>query len=680
MKISNFRSYGPVETIIDFEDITTFIGANSSGKSAALQALTKLFGESNAERSLEKADFHVSNDEVVEDVQKRELYIEAQFSFPEIDDDNDETQYTIPTYFNNFVIANPGEQPYLRIRLQASWEESNTPDGIIEGKICYISLEENAEEKMTKVPASDLAQIKMIYVPAIRNPSTLLKNATGTLLWRVLKSINWSSETKANIKSQLKSAEDALFEEAGLEKVRDSLKLHWKKYHKDPRYSEANIRFNSTDLDQLIKKFEVDFMPSQTRKAFSIDALGDGLRSLFYLSLIDSFLEIEQQALGSNHDDETPLFNMQIPALTILAIEEPENHVSPHLLGNIVVNLKQIALKSNSQVILTSHTPAIVKRVSPESIRFFKISTEGIVTSVKNIVLPVKNGSAENEEAFKYVKEAVKAYPEIYFAKLVILGEGDSEEIVLPKAIELETDQQLDSMAISVVPLGGRHVNHFWRLLHKLEIPYITLLDFDKEREGGGWGRIKYALDQLLKLGYKREGLLKLSDDSVLSTESLAEMHTRAENNPKNQNGWLKRLEEYNVYFSGPLDLDFMMIEAYPDAYKSLLQGNEGPRIKDVGKILDIENNEPLLEEYKERVALAIKHALKDGGGSGDTYTFEQQKLMVWYDYFFLQRGKPVTHRLALLNIENEEFKEKLPLSLKRLLKRMKNKLGMEGS
>lgn len=678
LRISNFRSYGPTETVIDFEDITTFIGANSSGKSAALQALTKLFGETNSDRALEKSDFYVSHDEVLEDLERRELYIEANFSFPEIENDEGETHYAIPTYFDNFVVENTGEPPFLRIRLQATWEQSNTPDGIIESKVNYVSLSEDAEEVATKIPPSELSQIKIIYVPAIRNPSTLLRNATGTLLWRVLKSINWSTETKDNIKDQLKRAEESLFEEAGLERVRDSLKDHWKKYHKDTRYSEANIRFNSTDLDQLIKKFEVDFMPSITQKAYSIDSLGDGLRSLFYLSLVDSFLEIEQQAMENSEDEDAPLFNIQIPALTILAIEEPENHVSPHLLGNIIVNLNRIASKNNSQVILTSHTPAIVKRVLPESIRYFNISVDEVVTKVKKIVLPRLQGSAENEEAYKYVKEAVRAYPEIYFSKLVILGEGDSEEIVIPKAIELETEDHLDSISVSVVPLGGRHVNHFWKLLNELEIPYVTLLDLDKERNGGGWGRIKYALSQLIKIGVDKSELLSLMDGSILSDEDMNDMHTWDESYVDNQMTWIQRLESYDIYFSSPLDLDFMMLEAFPDAYKRILRVNEGPRIDKVGKVLEIENDEPELPEYLERVSNATKHALKEGGSSGDTYTIEQKKLMVWYDYFFLQRGKPVTHRLAILNITDELFEERLPAPLKRLIASVKQKISGE--
>lgn len=51
---------------------------------------------------------------------------------------------------------------------------------------------------------------------------------------------------------------------------------------------------------------------------------------------------------------------------------------------------------------------------------------------------------------------------------------------------------------------------------------------------------------------------------------------------------------------------------------------------------------------------------------------------MVWYDYFFLQRGKPVTHRLALLNISDVTFKDSLPAPLKRLVAKVKQKLNGE--
>jgi hypothetical protein len=209
-----------------------------------------------------------------------------------------------------------------------------------------------------------------------------------------------------------------------------------------------------------------------------------------------------------------------------------------------------------------------------------------------------------------------------------------------------------------------------------LNIPYVTLLDLDKERYGGGWGRVKYALEQLIKIGTNKSELLLLSNNTILSDEELDNMHTRNESHAKNQQAWINMLERYDIYFSSPLDLDFMMLEAFPEAYKNVLKNNEGPRIDKVGSITDIEDNDPALPEYIERVDVATKHALKERGSSGDTFTMEQKKLMVWYDYFFLQRGKPVTHRLALLNITDEVFVDRLPAPIKQLLVKVKQKLN----
>jgi putative ATP-dependent endonuclease of OLD family len=103
-------------------------------------------------------------------------------------------------------------------------------------------------------------------------------------------------------------------------------------------------------------------------------------------------------------------------------------------------------------------------------------------TVVKSITLP-----PDSNDAHKFVREAVLAYPELYFARLVILGEGDTEEIVLTRMLQARGSAE-DVTSVLVVPLGGRHVNHFWRLLRALGIPYLTLLDLDLARHGGGLG------------------------------------------------------------------------------------------------------------------------------------------------------------------------------------------------
>ena len=140
---------------------------------------------------------------------------------------------------------------------------------------------------------------------------------------------------------------------------------------------------------------------------------------------------------------------------------------------------------------------------------------------------------------------AIIAYPELYFAKFVILAEGPSEEIVLPQ-IAAARQFQVDQSFVSLVPLGGRHVNHFWRLLNDLSIPHATLLDLDAGRETGGWARIKYVCQQLLQNGRDSSALLKFDHEGVsheLSEADLETLHGHSPNSIDELLPWCRHLE-----------------------------------------------------------------------------------------------------------------------------------------
>ena len=311
---------------------------------------------------------------------------------------------------------------------------------------------------------------------------------------------------------------------------------------------------------------------------------------------------------------------------------------------------------------MTSHSPAIVKRIDPVAIRHFRLIDDS-TTQVRKISLPDKEKA---EDQYKFVKEAVKAYPELYFSKLVILGEGDSEELLLSKFWEA-TNGDVDLSGISIVPLGGRHVNHFWRLLSDLNIPYVTLLDLDRERDGGGWGRIHYALSQLIKLGIKREDLL-LTEDGVLPEVDFELMNMWNVKDTSSMQLWIDRLENYNVFFSSPLDIDFLMLEKYGDIYKDMLSEREGPRLAvatgdetATHPVRTLEKADVPVAEYIARLERDVKATLKENGGDGSTYSEGQKKLMVWYNYLFLNRGKPSTHMSALSAMSPEMLIANIP-------------------
>ncbi|MDI7740600.1 AAA family ATPase [Lysinibacillus fusiformis] len=668
---NNYRSFGPIDTTIHISDLTAFIGHNSSGKTTVLSALQKLFGNSK----ITKSDFHIPLDKTTDEIINSNFYIEAYFEFFDEDSEGlEEDDYGIAQYFENFIVDQQGGKPYIVIRLDASFEKGSSPEGIIDNKYHYVV--NKGEDGLKPISAHDRDKIQVIYIPAVRNPSEQLKNATGTILWRILNQINWKESDIEKINNKIDELDKEVAMQTGISIVKKIVSTQWKNYHNDSRYNEANIKFGSSDLDNILKKLEVEFTPSHTEKAFKVNDLGDGLKSLFYLTLIDSLLELENEAIleiKNRVAEEERILNIDPPALTLILVEEPENHVSPHLLGKVIKNLNNIRNRKNSQVLITSHSPSIIKRVEPTEIRHLRI--ENGSTIAKEIVLPEKQ-----DESYKFVKEAIKAFPELYFSSLVVLGEGDSEEILIPKFLSLYMDD-LDAVGISVVPLGGRHVNHFWKLLNQLNIPFITLLDLDREREGGGWGRIKYALTQLLENGTSKSELLRIKGGKILTDEKLDKMHTR--NGYDNIEPWIKRLEKHNVYYSNPLDIDFLMIERFLDAYLKTLEKNEGPLIEIDEKqkqkrIHELNEQEKQSLAYQERIESDIKRALKKNGGDGHSYTQKQKELMIWYSYFFLTRGKPVTHLQALNYIAEDVLQANIPDVFIKIAEKVKLLLNIE--
>ncbi|HHA8322015.1 TPA: AAA family ATPase [Streptococcus pneumoniae] len=675
--INNFRSFGESQ-IIELNNQTVLIGNNSSGKTTVLQALSKLFSDKQNDRIIKKSDFHLPKGSRPGE-NTRNLFIETIFEFDELDG----TPYSqaIPSFFEHFTVSKDGAKPFLRIRLESSWEDDGTVEGSIDTQFYYISSDEDTirDEDKHRAPRKDLDKIRVLYVPASRTPEKELGNASGSMLSRLVNSINWTEDEINEITDKIDELNNTFLSENGaLTQINNEIQKSWELYHEDNRFSQAELIINSSEMAAALRQIALKFSPTTTEEAFTVSDLGDGLRSIFYFSLVDSILDIELEITKDREENpDNPRFKLIPPVLTILAIEEPENHIAPHHIGKLIKRFKQLGNNDNSQVILTSHSPAIVKRIDPEDLKYLRIENNDRVlqTIVSDIQLP-----PAIDESYKYIKGAIQAYPELYFAKLVVLGEGDSEELLLPKFFDL-LGKEVDSSQISIVPLGGRHVNYFWKLLNALRIPHITLLDFDNERYGGGWGRIKYISQHLYELNTEFQEwfhtqILDFNEIGSRGCESIGAQRLI---------NWFNKLEEFNVYFSSPLDIDFLMLQHYKDNYLNTLSPIEGPVVsyndsdgssKKV-KLSDLDCLDRLqLEGFNKRKEEAIRATLKDKSGHGDSFNEEEKELMIWYQYFFLGRGKPTTHMQFLSSISDDELTRNLPPVFEKIVNSAEELLG----
>jgi putative ATP-dependent endonuclease of OLD family len=146
-----------------------------------------------------------------------------------------------------------------------------------------------------------------------------------------------------------------------------------------------------------------------------------------------------------------------------------------------------------------------------------------------------------------------------------------------------------------------------------------------------GWGRFKYVNDQMAK--YR--------PDEVLPKGHGIPKWNSDEHKVREYSGYLEAFEKRDVYFSYPLDLDFAMLLAYPDAY-----GVE--------------------EEVPD--AQTIKAVLGKSHHDSSQYSEDELKLFGTYHQRFKLGSKPAAHIDALAQLSDEELLEKMPESFSSLV------------
>ncbi|MDW4903399.1 AAA family ATPase [Streptomyces californicus] len=642
LRLCNFQSFGPEPTAIDLDDLTYVLGPNGSGKTTVLEALSRLFSPLGAQRKIRHEDFHVPVSQSASELQAGEptLWLEVDIEFPEAGAGGDHA--SIPPNFSHMAIDTADGVPVTRIRVTALL----ALDGVIDEKIEYV-LEADEEGKPTRsadMSRYDRGHIEVHYLPARRDPADHVSYTTASLIGRVLRATDWTTEreTLSGLTAQITAS---LVANTTVASIGVRLADEWHGLHRGAYFKDPSIAFGRDELEGVLRLLTVTFSPTHDGAPLPYERLSDGQKSLLYISLVLAWQSLARRVLNGE-EPSIDADRLRPPVHTVIALEEPENSLAPQYLGRIIRQLRNACAHGDVQSLIATHAPALLRRVDPHSICFLRLNAAR-ETTIHRIVLP------EGEEAAaKYVREAVEAYPELYFSRLVVLGEGDSEQVVLPRVLAAFGLTE-DDASVSVVPLGGRHVNHFWRLLNELQIPHVTLLDLDAGRYQAGWGRVRNALKQInvVRPGTyteERIGRLPKWDDDC-------DFPMLVDPGWKGGNGPVKALERDGVFFSHPVDLDLMLLAAYPDAY--------GVRPAEPG--VSPEPDEATIVAVLGKSHVNEHHLPED-----------VRALFTEYHKIFDLGSKPAAHLAALADLNDEQLLENLPDVLVRLVESVRTKLA----
>jgi len=627
LHLSGFQSFAPDAAPISLEPMSFLIGPNGAGKTAVLSALGRMFGTDPSLRQIVRSDFHVPAGEEWVDGTPASLWLEAEFAFQEARDGED-PGVTVPAFFLHMRLQEEEGIPRMRVRLSAEIDEM----GEVDQRLEYVLLADKNGEPVQKrtMSRAERQAIQVHYLPARRDPVTHISYAAGSILGRMLRSADWSTQ-RAAVAGLGVQVSDVLAENAGVRAVVDALKDSWGALHKGHYYQTPALSFARGELEEVLRHVKVTFGPGPGEPAVDFARLSDGQKSLLYLSLVLAAHAVGRKATegrGAQFDIET----LRPPVFTLFAMEEPENSLSPHYLGRVVDALETLSASTGGQAVVATHAPSMLKRVKPEHVRYLRLDARR-QSQVREIVLP-----KDDAEAAKFVREAVMAFPELYFSRLVILGEGDSEEIVLPRLLAAR-GINADGASVCIAPLGGRHVQHFWRLLSVLEIPFVTLLDLDLGRHGGGWGRVRVT----------HKHLRDFSAGKPTKTAAVTNAFPKWGDAGMSQllRDELSFLETADVFFSRSIDLDMAMIRHFPAAYG-------------IDK-----------DELEQPDAATVRAVLGKNGKIELVSNVEIKSFFEPYHENFKLASKPATHIKALAKLEDDELSNDMPLSFARLIDRV---------
>lgn len=230
---------------------------------------------------------------------------------------------------------------------------------------------------------------------------------------------------------------------------------------------------------ELIDLFKDTIVNIDDSLPTSIAAKGHGLQR----ALVFAFIRAYAKFIGETEKSQGkgPLFGN-----FILAIEEPELYWHPNGQRKMFSVLNEIANKD--QVIICTHSNFFVNMHNYQNIAIVSRENNGPtrLCQCSSDIFDTDDPESQKRlrKRFRFLSLFDLSRSEMFFAKKIILVEGDTEKLLIQfcsyKLMNLDKKYDLSSKNICLVECGGKNNIHiFMRILNRFRIPYIVLHDFD---------------------------------------------------------------------------------------------------------------------------------------------------------------------------------------------------------
>ncbi|WP_082559958.1 AAA family ATPase [Lysobacter sp. Root559] len=489
VKIENFRLFGSGEKALVLPlnpGLTALVGGNDAGKTAIIDAIRIVLGTRDQDTlRIDTTDFHQPAtggeraEQIVIKIRFRGLTATDCGAFAEFLTYENFDEKIEATLIVSWVAKRNTKEGSSRRMLLSEWRSGANGEG--------PPLDFGARSLLTAT-----------YLRPLRDAERAMGAGRGSRLSQILQNTKEIKNTGAKFDLQMDPTPDPttlsvlglgdyanhlLGQSTGIRQARERLNDEYLKplsFVNDPMTARIGVNGAQDDgirLRQLLEKLELAL--ASTDEVESTNGRGLGSNNILFMAC--------ELLLLAGESDGFPL----------LLIEEPEAHLHPQRQLRLMSFLQAQVRKKRTdgqeiQIIVTTHSPNLASDLSLESI----VLIEG------GHAFPLRQGRTKlSKSDYRFLErflDVTKA--NLFFARAVLIVEGDAENILLPVIAKL-LERDFHSHGVSIVNVGGVGLGRYARIFMRedpgtdgsINIPVACVTDMDVMPNNAPWiiGKLK---------------------------------------------------------------------------------------------------------------------------------------------------------------------------------------------